>query len=381
MKQNLPFSLTLKPVGSNCNLDCSYCYYLSGDTGCGSPMKESIVDSAIKNHILSQPKQTSIVDFIWHGGEPLLRGRDFYLHAFKQQKRWAGNKTIANTFQTNGTLINQQWAQLFKNNDVMVGISIDGPNILNDISRIDKSGNSSFERTVRGISILKSNNVNFNTLTVVNNRTYHSGVKIYQFLKETGSTYLQFQPCIDHELDRRSNYDWSLNGEQWGQFLCDVFDEWCENDIGKIHVQFFENCLMLLMGYPSQMCHHAEVCGQQLMMEKDGNTYSCDHFHYPKFKLGNTLDESLQSLVGNSSQRAFGESKQSKLNNRCRSCDFLGLCNGGCPKNRTNFESEIHGVNFLCSGYKMFYTYALPRMLKMVDAMNNGYSAEFYRLF
>ncbi|WP_117232914.1 anaerobic sulfatase maturase [Vibrio maerlii] len=381
MTQTLPFSLTLKPVGSTCNLDCSYCYYLAGDTGCGSPMDFRTLDKSIKNHIQSQPKHAKAVDFIWHGGEPLLRGRDFYLHAFQQQQHWAGNKSIANTFQTNGTLINHQWAQLFKTHNVMVGVSIDGPNLLNDISRIDKSGHSSFEKTVRGINLLKEHEVEFNTLTVINNRTYHHGAKIYQFLKDTGSTYLQFQPCIDHELDRRSDYDWSLNGEQWGRFLCDVFDQWCQEDIGKVHVQFFENCLMMLMGHPSQMCHHSEVCGQQLMLEKDGQTYSCDHYHYDDYQLGNALDNSLQELVAGGQQRTFAENKRDRLSQTCLSCDFLPLCNGGCPKYRMNFEEQQQGVSQLCDGYRMFFTYALPRLLKMVDAMNRGYSAKFYQLF
>ncbi|GAM68029.1 GALNS arylsulfatase regulator [Vibrio sp. JCM 19236] len=215
MTQTIPFSLTLKPVGSNCNLDCSYCYYLSSDTSCGQPMSLATLEASIENHILSQPKHSPVVDFIWHGGEPLLRGREFYQSAFALQKKWANDKTLVNTFQTNGTLINHQWAKFFKQHNAMVGISIDGPNIFNDISRIDKTGHSSFEKTVRGISLLKAYEVNFNTLTVVNNRTYQHGRDIYRFLKQTGSTYLQFQPCLDHELDRRSDYDWSLNGLQW----------------------------------------------------------------------------------------------------------------------------------------------------------------------
>ena len=381
MKQTLPFSLTLKPVGSSCNLDCSYCYYLAGETGCGSPMSLSTLEATIKNHIVSQPAHSTVVDFIWHGGEPLLRGRDFYLHAFQQQKRWAKNKHIANTFQTNATLINHQWASLFKDHNVMVGVSIDGPNLLNDISRIDKSGQSSFEKTVKGIARLKEHDVDFNTLTVVNNRTYQHGAKIYQFLKQTGSTYLQFQPCIDHELDRRSDYDWSLNGKQWGQFLCDVFDQWCEQDIGKVHVQFFENTLMILMGHPSQMCHHSKVCGQQLMVEKDGRVLSCDHYHYDAFTLGNVLGDSLQTLVSSEQQRAFGEAKHTKLSTLCQRCDFLPMCNGGCPKNRVDYDSDAQGVSVLCEGYKMFFSYALPRLLRMVNAMSNGYSAEYYRLF
>ncbi|WP_239502676.1 anaerobic sulfatase maturase [Vibrio astriarenae] len=375
MTQTLPFSLTIKPVGSNCNLDCSYCYYLNSDTGCGSPMETESLEVSIKNHIQSQPKHSQVVDFIWHGGEPLLRGRAFYELAFELQHKWAGAKRIANTFQTNGTLINQQWAQLFKQHNVMVGISVDGPNLLNDIARIDTDGQSSFERTMRGLSLLKEHDVEFNTLTVVNNRTYRHGAQIYQFLKRANSTYLQFQPCLDHELDRRSNYDWSLNGEQWGQFLCDVFDEWCKDDIGKIHVQLFENCLMILMGHPSQMCHHSEVCGQQLMLEKSGAVFSCEHYPYKQYELGNSHQDSLQEMVSSQQQRAFAATKK-HLNENCHRCDFLPLCNGGCPK----YRDQSNKQNLLCDGYRIFFNYALPRMLKMVDSMSRGYSPRFYKL-
>lgn len=381
MTQTLPFSLTLKPVGSACNLDCSYCYYLNNTSGCSTPMDLETLDSAIKNHIQSQPEHTSVVDFIWHGGEPLMRGRDFYEYAFSQQQHWASDKEVINTFQTNGTLINNRWAQFFKQHNVMVGVSVDGPNLLNDISRIDKNGNSSFEKTMRGISLLKEHEVEFNTLTVVNNRTYKHASTIYQFLKSSGSTYFQFQPCLDHELDRRSDYDWSLSGNQWGMFLCDLFDEWCKQDIGKIHVQFFENCLMILMGNPSQMCHHSETCGQQLMLEKDGSVFSCDHYGYKSHNMGFIKDTALQEMVLSEKQRQFGESKKTSLCVQCQRCDFLPLCNGGCPKYRQ--KTSVHGdeINMLCSGYQMFFRYALPRLLKMVDAMNNGYSAQFYMMF
>lgn len=380
MTQNIPFSLTLKPVGSNCNLDCSYCYYLNTETSCTAPMSHVTLKSIIQNHIQSQPKQSPIVDFIWHGGEPLLRGREFYELAFALQKQLGNGKRIANTFQTNGTLINNKWAELFQQHQVMVGISIDGPNLLNDISRIDKQGNSSFEKTVRGIELLKKYKVDFNTLTVINNRTYKHGAQIYQFLKRTGSTYLQFQPCLDHELDRRSSYDWSLSGNQWGLFLCDVFDEWCREDIGKVHIQFFENCLMILMGYPSQMCHHSEQCGQQLMAEKDGAVFQCDHYHYDNCRLGDATKTSLQDMVASHQQQTFAQ-KNSNLSTTCLHCDFLPLCNGGCPKYRTKPSIEGASTNQLCEGYQMFFRYALPRLLKMVDAMSNGQSAQYYKLF
>ena len=377
----LPYSLSIKPVGSSCNLDCSYCYYLQHQSGSEKKMDLEMAEALIKNHILSQPVTNEVVDFIWHGGEPLLRGRDFYRQVIALQGKWANNKRIVNTIQTNGTLINKRWAEFFKQQNVMVGVSIDGPNLLNDIARIDCNGESSFERTMRGIRLLRDYKVEFNTLTVINNRTYRSGKQIYEFLKNNGSHYLQFQPCIDHELDRRSDYDWSLSGMQWGQFLCDVFDEWCKRDIGKIYVQFFENCLMILMGQPSQMCHHAQTCGQQLMAEVGGQVYSCDHFGYEKYQLGNILHQSLAEMVTSPAQMQFGQAKHNSLGRECKTCDFLPLCNGGCPKNRTLTSADNLPLNQLCQGYKMFFNYALPRLLKMVDVMKAGYPAQYYSLF
>ncbi|AJR06467.1 anaerobic sulfatase maturase [Photobacterium gaetbulicola] len=377
----LPYSLAIKPVGSSCNLDCSYCYYLQHQPGGEKKMDRATAEALIKNHIQSQPGKSKQVDFIWHGGEPLLIGRDFYKDIITLQDKWGEGKCIVNTIQTNGTLINKRWAAFFKQHNIMVGVSIDGPNLLNDIARIDCHGKSSFERTMRGIRLLRDYNVEFNTLTVVNNRTYHSGKQIYDFLKHNGSLYMQFQPCIDHELDRRFDYDWSLSGEQWGTFLCDVFDAWCQRDVGKIYVQFFENCLMILLGRPSQMCHHAQTCGQQLMAEAQGQVYSCDHFGYDSYQIGNARHQSLADMVVSPAQVQFGQSKHNSLCRECKSCDFLPLCNGGCPKNRTLATADTLPLNQLCQGYKMFFNYALPRLLKMVDVMKAGYPAQYYSLF
>ncbi|MDF2153537.1 anaerobic sulfatase maturase [Vibrio sp. CAU 1672] len=377
----LPFSLFIKTEGAKCNLDCSYCYYLNHQQQYDKGMALGTVEKLIKNHIRSQPNTHAPVDFIWHGGEPLLRGLQFYAQAVTYQQQFGQRRPIRNTIQTNGTLINNRWAEFFKKHQFMVGVSVDGPQIHNDIARVDKNGGSSFERTMRGIEHLKKYEVEFNTLTVVNNRTYKHGQAIYRFLKEHGSDYLQFQPCLDHELDRRSQYDWSLNGAQWGEFLCNVFDAWCEEDIGKVYVQFFENCLMILMGQPSQMCHHSATCGQQLMTEANGEVYSCDHFGYPSHKLGNLEDTPLQGMVSSKQQRSFGLEKQTSLCHQCNNCDFLGLCHGGCPKNRTLAAEPGKQLNQLCDGYRLFFRYALPRLLKMVTAMQQGYSPAFYRLF
>ena len=380
MSESIPYSLFIKAEGAKCNLDCSYCYYLQREHKQHSSMSEQTLEYIVKNHIQAQPKKNAQVDFIWHGGEPMLRGLPFYQKAVELQQKHRHQHHIRNTIQTNGTLINQRWATFFKQHKFMVGISIDGPSLQNDIARIDKQGKSSFERTMRGLQHLNDQQVEFNTLTVINNRTYRRGKAIYEFLRENGSSYLQFQPCIDHDLDRRSGYDWSLTGKQWGQFLCEVFDEWCREDIGSVYIQFFENCLMILMGYPSLMCHHSPTCGQQLMAEANGDIYSCDHFGYDDYKLGNACRIRLKALVGSKQQRKFGQDKLDTLSQQCQSCDFLPLCSGGCPKNRVTKTAEGEPINVLCEGYEMFFRYALPRMLKMTDAMRQGHSPAHYQL-
>lgn len=377
-----PFSLFIKAEGAQCNLDCSYCYYLNKqDENKRSSMSIAMMEQIVEAHINAQPCSTEHVDFIWHGGEPMLRGLAFYEEAVLAQEKKANNKRVVNTMQTNGTMINERWASFFSQHKFMLGISIDGPNLLNDIARIDKNGQSSFERTMRGMQHLKKHDVQFNTLTVVNNKTYRHAKTIYQFLHKNGSDYMQFQPCIDHELDRRTGHDWSLTGEQWGQFLCDLFDEWVDADVGKVYIQFFENCLMILMGYPSQMCHHSTTCGQQLMVEHDGNVYSCDHYGYQEHQLGSIKSDTLTAMATSQKQVKFGANKYHDLNDICHRCDFVQLCQGGCPKNRIASTEDGTAMNHLCQGYKMFFHHALPKLLPMVDAMKKGYSPAYFPLF
>ncbi|MUK94150.1 anaerobic sulfatase maturase [Aliivibrio fischeri] len=378
-----PYGLFIKAESARCNLDCHYCYYLKNEDKNKPGMDAETLNKLVSNHIQSQPPQIPVIDFIWHGGEPMMKGLAFYQTAIEFQQAHQSTTPIQNTIQTNGTLINERWAAFFAQHNFMVGISIDGPQLINDIARIDKVGNSSFERTMRGIQHLKQQNVEFNTLTVINNKSYKHGKTIYRFLKENGSTYLQFQPCIDHEMDRRFDYDWTLTGKQWGEFLCNVFDEWAANDIGKVYVQFFENCLMILMGHQSQMCHHAETCGQQLMIESNGDVFSCDHYAYNNYKIGNINDNnaSLAQMVNSPEQMLFGQNKHDSLNQKCFRCDFKPLCNGGCPKNRVDKINNGENHNVLCEGYEHFFKHALPTMLKMVDAMKQGYSPIHYPMF
>ncbi|WP_261884464.1 anaerobic sulfatase maturase [Vibrio pomeroyi] len=382
-----PFHLLVKPVGSKCNLDCHYCYYLRKEeryqSGATMQMSDALLETYVQQYIAAQPKHIKFVDFSWQGGEPALRGLEFYERAVELQKKYArSGMTISNTFQSNGTLINEKWAKFFKKNNFLIGLSIDGDELNHDLGRPDVKGNGSYSRVLRGLSKLQKHKVQFNTLTVVHNDNAHLGKQTYQTLKKLGSNVIQFQPCVEHSLDRRGEKDWSLTPHQWGHFLCDVFDEWRKEDVGKVHIQFFENTLGILAGQPSQMCFHSETCGQQMMLEHDGSIYSCDHYSYENHKVGDIESVDLGALASSSKQVEFGLNKWKSLPKRCRECDFRPMCNGGCPKERTSLTADLEpGLNHLCFGYKKFFVHAMPYFAAMLEAIKLGHPAAVYPMF
>ncbi len=391
-----PYHLIVKPVGAKCNLDCNYCYYLRKEEryqpDATMQMSEALLETYTKQYIESQPDQTNHIEFSWQGGEPTLRGLDFFKKAVELQKKYARpGMNIANNFQTNGTLINDRWAAFFKENNFLVGISIDGSAKNHNSTRPDTKGNDSLENTMRGLAALKKHKVTFNTLSVVHNENAHLAVETYQELKALGSTVIQFQPCVEHPSDQRGEKDWSLSPQQWGTFLCDVFDEWKKKDVGKIHIQFFENTLAILAGQPSQMCFHSEFCGQQMMLEHDGSIYSCDHYSYDEYQVGkfetNPVDNQIDCLdlggiACSDRQKKFGTDKWNSLPKQCRECHFRPFCNGGCPKDRSAITADLEsGLNHLCIGYKKFFIHSMPYFGAMLEAIKQGHSAGFYPLF
>jgi uncharacterized protein len=379
---NIPdFHVMAKPIGPICNLDCKYCFYLEKETLYPRvskwAMQEEVLDSYVRQYI--EAHDTPEVSFAWQGGEPTLLGVEYFRRLVEVQKKYAGGKRIHNAFQTNGVLLNDEWAALFKENGFLIGISIDGPRELHDAYRVDKGGQPTFDRVMRGIETLKRNGVEFNTLTTVHRGNADHPLKVYRFLKENGSGFMQFIPIVER-ISNQATADglqlispsfagsanvapWSVEPRQFGRFLCAIFDEWVRNDVGRYFVQLFDVGLEMWSGMEASLCVFRKQCGAALAMEHSGDLYSCDHFVYPENRLGNIMESPLAELVDSEQQRKFGADKETMLPKYCRECDVRFACNGECPKHRflTTPDGEP-GLNYLCAGYKMFFHHVDPYM-------------------
>ena len=375
-----PFQVMAKPTGPLCNLDCTYCFYLEKEKlypGTKNwTMREDVLESYIRQYIESQPQP--VVSFAWQGGEPTLLGIPWFENVLALQKKYAQGKHIENAVQTNGVTVDAVWAEFFAANDFLIGISVDGPRELHDFYRVDKGQQPTFERVMRGIEHLKTANVRFNTLTVVNrNNSYHP-IEIYEFLKDIGSGFMQFIPVVERRVSQPSPEGlvllgpeqnsahvthWSVEPAVFGDFLCAIFDVWVRNDVGKRFVQLFDVTLELWLGLQPSLCVFAETCGNALAVEHQGDLYSCDHYVYPQNKLGNILDDPLASLLKTKKQQDFGGAKRDSLPALCRECDVRFACNGECPKHRfmTTPDGEP-GLNYLCAAYKKFFHHVAPYM-------------------
>ena len=368
------FHVLAKPIGPICNLDCKYCFYLEKEALYPQvekwAMREEVLESYICQYI--EAHDTPVVTLAWQGGEPTLLGVEYFHRVVELEKRYANGKRIENAFQTNGVLLNDAWAEFFLENQFLIGISIDGPRELHDAYRVDKGGQPTFERVMRGIEVLKRHKVDFNTLTAVHRTNADSPLEVYRFLKENGSGYMQFIPIVErmaHEVTgeglRLISPDfagpakvapWSVEPRQFGRFQCAIFDEWVRKDVGRFFVQLFDISLELWVGMEASLCIFRKTCGAALAIEHSGDLYSCDHFVYPENRLGNIMESSLVSLVGSAQQQRFGEAKESALPQYCRKCDVRFACNGECPKHRfLDTPDGEPGLNYLCAGYKMFF--------------------------
>jgi uncharacterized protein len=375
------FHILAKPIGPICNLDCKYCFYLEKEALYPQvskwAMREEVLDSYIRQYI--EGHDTPTVHFAWQGGEPTLLGVEYFQKLVEIQKRYANGKCIENAFQTNGVLLNDSWAELFKGNNFLIGLSIDGPRELHDTYRVDKGGQSTFDRVMRGIDTLRRNGVEFNTLTTVHHGNADYPLEVYRFLKENGSGYMQFIPIVEriaHQITADGLQlvspdfnggarvaPWSVGSQQFGRFLCTIFDEWIRQDVGRYFIQLFDVSLEIWSGMEASLCVFRRQCGSALAIEHSGDLYSCDHFVYPKNRLGNIMELPMESLVNSEQQRQFGEDKESTLPRYCRECDVRFACNGECPKHR--FEKTPDGeagLNYLCAGYKMFFHHVDPYM-------------------
>lgn len=372
------FHIMLKPVGAICNLECRYCYFLEKvDLYPGGSFRMSLdlLENFARQHISAQ--RAPEVTFSWQGGEPTLRGLGFFRRAVEfQQKYRKPGMQVRNAFQTNGVLLDDDWCAFFKANDFLVGISIDGPRELHDRYRKDKGGKPTFERVMRGLELLKKHGVEFNVLTAVHAANAPHPLRVYRFLRdEVGAQFMQFIPIV--ERDNETGFqkgeavtDRSVTGEQYGQFLIGMFDEWVRHDVGRVFVQIFDVALTAWSGHRPGLCVFEETCGLGLAMEHNGDLYSCDHFVEPRHKLGNIISTDMIDMVNSDQQRKFGLNKRDTLPRYCRECEVRFVCNGGCPKNRILHTPDGEpGLNYLCPGYKAFFTHIDEPMRFMANEL------------
>lgn len=372
------FHLMAKPSSFHCNIQCEYCFYLSKEHEFGAKAPFMSLDTLrnyVKNYIESHAGNR--VEFAWQGGEPTLLGLDFFKSAVDFQHEFANGKTITNAFQTNGLALNRQWAEFFKQHQFLIGLSIDGLSTVHNRYRISSNGNPTFDKVVNALELLKTYQVDFNTLTVVNDQNWHKGKETYLALKALGSRFMQFIPVVERK-DRGTadTTHFSVPGDGFGRFLVDVFQEWKKEDVGQIFVLEFDNLLGQWLGYPSSSCVHQPVCGKSLVIEANGDVYSCDHYVYPEYKIGNLNKQSLKEIVLSPQQQQFGMEKLTQLTSICQQCDVRHFCQGGCPKHRfVSLPNETAKHNYLCASYRYFFHQTATDMQKMCRQIRAGNSA------
>jgi len=368
---NLPaFHLMAKPGGSRCNLSCRYCFYLHKDEMYpGSRFRMS--DNVLREYIRQTIDTHCIpeVIFAWQGGEPTILGREFFKKAILLQKEYCTpGMAIQNTIQTNGTLLDDEWCEFFRTNRFLVGISIDGPQELHDACRTDPTGKGTHERVIMGLDLLKKHHVDFNILCTVNAVNGDHPLEVYRFLRdEAGARFIQFIPVVERDCQTGKVTPLSVGPEQYGTFLSEVFDEWVQHDVGTVFVQHFDTALANWYGEPHGICVFSPTCGGAMVIEHNGDVYSCDHFVDQDHLLGNILVVPLTELVNSQGQRQFGHDKREKLPEYCRKCPVLFACRGECPKNRFVVTPDGEpGLNYLCEGYRMFFSHIQRPMKFMV---------------
>ena len=374
-----PLYVMLKPAGAHCNLACKYCYYLEKNNLYQNShrhlMSDDMLEQFTRKYIEAQTMPQVL--FTWHGGEPLMRSIDFYKKALALQKKYAHGKQIDNVIQTNGTLLTDEWCEFFAKNHWLVGISIDGPQEYHDHYRVTPAGKPSWEKVMQGIQLLKKHRVEWNAMAVVNAYNAEHPLEFYHFFRDNGCQYLQFTPIVERLTEHEDGRtlasladdreiplaDASVTPQQWGNFLCTIFDDWVRHDVGKTFVEIFDCTLANWMGVLPGICAYSKECGHAGVMEHNGDVYSCDHFVFPEYKLGNIRDQSLIDMLYGEKQQAFSRLKHTSLPRQCKECDMEFACHGECPKNR--FEKDKYGepgLNYLCQGYYQYYTHVAPYM-------------------
>lgn len=381
------FGTMVKPIGSACNLDCHYCYYRDKSEIYGNNMprmSEELLETYIRQYIQGASQQN--ITFCWHGGEPLMAGLPFFRKAMELQKKYAGDKVIENTLQTNGILVNEEWCSFFKENNFLVGLSLDGPEDIHDAFRHDCGGAPTFARVMKSVELMTRTGTEFNILSTVNVRSEGRGAEVYRFLRSL-NPYMQFLPVVEYVRQRPGKRPlivspdeedaveapWSVSSKGYGQFMCDVFDEWVKSDVGNCFVQLFDVTLANWCGVQPPLCAFGEICGDGMVVEHNGDVYSCDHFVYPEYRLGNIMEGELVDMYRSDEQQSFGRDKRDALPMECKRCNYYFLCHGECPKHRFAYARNGEPyMNVLCEGYKMFFRHTDPYMRRMKTLIEKG---------
>lgn len=375
-----------------CNLNCEYCYYLEKanlyrkeDKAARFTMSDELLERFIREYIESQTMPQVL--FTWHGGEALMRPLSFYKRVVELQQRYARGMHIDNAIQTNGTLLTDEWCEFFAEQGWLVGVSIDGPQEFHDEYRRNKMGQPSFRKVMHGIDLLKKHQVEWNALAVINDYNADYPLEFYNFFKEIDCRYIQFTPIVERLFNHKDGRhlaspmerenvplaDFSVSPEQWGDFLIALFDEWVKEDVGKYFIQLFDSTLANWVGQAPGVCTMARTCGHAAVMEYNGDVYSCDHFVFPEYKLGNIRTNTLVEMLYSDRQQKFGNDKYDRLPRQCKECEFIFACNGECPKNRFAYTPDGEpGLNYLCSGYKRFFRHVAPYMEFMKRELEAG---------
>lgn len=368
------FQIFAKPVGSHCNLQCSYCYYLNKKELYPGKRQVLIDDQLLRQYIIQHIEATTddFIMFSWHGGEPTLAGIEFYRKVVAIQKQHLPKgKTLVNGIQTNGTLLNDEWCQFLSEEKFLVGISLDGTENLHNQYRTSKKGAGTFQMALNGLKLLQKYKITFEILCVVNAINVNYPLQVYRFFKELGAKYLTYLPLVEQQQGTPSGASpASVPSAEFGRFLITIFDEWVEQDIGKIQVQIFEEAIRTAFNQEHILCVFKENCGGVPVVEHNGDFYACDHYVIPRYKIGNIPGESLASLLDHPRQKEFGMAKSLTLPRYCRKCPVLNMCNGECPKNRIIETPDGEpGLNYLCEGYKAFFMHLKP----FVEAIKQVY--------
>lgn len=389
------FHVMTKPIGPICNLDCKYCFYLEKEKlfpeNENFRMSDEVLETYIRDCIAHQTAPE--ISFAWQGGEPTLMGVNFFARVVELQKKYSQGRRILNALQTNGTLLDDAWGEFLAKEGFLIGLSVDGPAELHDFYRVDKRQRPTFDKVMRGLGILKKHGVEFNTLTVVNRKNSQHPLQVYEFLREIGSGFIQFIPLVERKADQHFNphgldlaappqlegaedspvTGWSVRAQDYGRFLCAIFERWVRRDVGSVFVQLFDVALGNWMGMGGGLCVFSEKCGTALALEHNGDLYSCDHYVYPEYRLGNLLNKSLGDMVNSDQQKTFGSDKSATLPRYCRECEVRFACHGECPKHRfIRTPDGEDGLNYLCAAYKQFFTHIRPHMQAMSRLLRAG---------